>query len=685
MRSVRVLSQRAPRETDRAEAKKREYVVSVQFGKWNFEGQMPEPTYMAKVNALLAPYGPDSGSGESYFKHGLSVLYCAFHTTNESRHEVQPHICASGAVLTWDGRLDNRAELISELRGSLTLTSSDVAIVAAAHEKWGRDCLAKLIGDWALSIWNPREHCVFLAKDPIGTKHLYYSFDDNQVIWSTILDPLILLSGKTFEVCEEYIASWLVTLFPAPHLTPYVGIHAVPPASVVLLKPGEHAVSKYWDFDPSKRIRYHTTPEYEEHFRSLIAIAVQRRLRSDRPVLAELSGGMDSSSIVCMADVVMAKGSADCPRLDTISWFDDSYDDLEPDTNELHWIRKVEEMRGRTGCHINFRETRTKETSQEWLSAEFPDDGFTATPIFKHSPDEFFKLYKGSIQAQGYRVILSGIGGDEATGGGMPLPTPELQDFLARARFFALARQLKAWALKMGRSRLSLLSEAVQGFLPCRVGSARETTAAPWFDDGFVHRNRTALQSYPFRVKLFGPLPSFQDNIEKLESNRKFVAYCGPLSDPPREIRYPYLDRDFLEFMYAIPREEIVRVGQRRSLMRRALVGLVPDELLNRKRKQFVVEKLRKSASPQWTSLSDLGDHTISSFLGIIDHDRLRAAFDKKWNGDSAAIQTLVRTLTIEFWLRHLTRKGVLSERPRGVTAAKESYITGVFRKHKFS
>ena len=168
--------------------------MSVQFGRWNFEGQPPAPDYIEKVSATLAPYGPDSN--ESYSKGGIRILYRAFHTTKESRREKQPRISPSGAVITWDGRLDNRADLISELRDSVTVNSTDVAIVAAAYEKWGANCLGKLIGDWALSIWNPRERSVLLAKDPIGTKHLYYSFDDKQLTWSTILDPLVLFAGK---------------------------------------------------------------------------------------------------------------------------------------------------------------------------------------------------------------------------------------------------------------------------------------------------------------------------------------------------------------------------------------------------------------------------------------------------------------------------------------------------------
>src|ERR1700687_4430626 len=103
--------------------------MSVQFGRWNWEGQPPAPGYIEKVSAALVPYGPDSN--ESYSKDGVKILYRAFHTTKESRRESQPHVSPSGAVFTWDGRLDNRAELISALRDVLAFDSTDVAIVAA--------------------------------------------------------------------------------------------------------------------------------------------------------------------------------------------------------------------------------------------------------------------------------------------------------------------------------------------------------------------------------------------------------------------------------------------------------------------------------------------------------------------------------------------------------------------------
>jgi asparagine synthase (glutamine-hydrolysing) len=639
--------------------------MSVQFGRWDFKGQPPAPDYIDKVSAALAPYGPDSN--ESYTKGGLSILYRAFHTTKESHRDVQPHICPSGAILTWDGRLDNRADLISELRDSLTITSTDVAIVAVAHEKWGINCLAKLIGDWALSIWNPRERSVLLATDPIGTKHLYYSFDDKQLTWSTILDPLVLFAGRTVEICEEYIASWFAIMFPAAHLTPYADIHAVPPSCSVLLRSGKHGVrrivGKYWDFDPGKRIRYRTDGEYEEHFRSALATAVQRRLRSDRPVLAELSGGMDSSSIVCMADLVFARGDAECPRLDTITWYDES----NPNWGELPHFTKVEEKRGRLGHHINAGALR-EDHSQIPFGAEFVSGRFAPTPIPNSRQSEFCNQNAAYIRVGGYRVTLSGIGG-EVTGDGVPTPTPEFQNLLAGARFFTLFRQLKAWATKMRQARLPLLWEALRGFfpLPLREIPEHANPTVPWFLPAFLSRNREALRGRLFRVKLFGPLPSFQHNLCALDIDRRLFALYTLRRELLSEVRFPYLDRDLLQFMYAIPREQIVGVGQRRFLMKRALVGIVPDEILNRKKKETVAKESSKHVATERTSIEwptplEIGQHMISGCVGIIDPDRFKSALEKVRRGnEEAPIESLKRTLTLESWLRHLTLQGVLT------------------------
>ena len=641
--------------------------MSVQFGSSNFDGRPVDREYLAKADGMLAPYGPDGGG--AYIKDSVGILFRAFHTTKESRSEAQPHVTPSGAVFTWDGRLDNRAELIRELRDILTTGSTDVSVVAAAYERWGTDCFRKLLGDWALSIWNPRDRSLILAKDPIGTRHLYYSLDQDQVSWSTILDPLVLIAGKTFTLEEEYIAGWL-SFFPATHLTPYAGIHSAPPSASVLLRAGKHTISKYWDFDPSRRIRYRTDGEYEEHFRVAFAEAVRRRLRSDSPILAELSGGMDSSSIVCMADAIIARGVAETPRLDTISYFNDS----EPNWNERPYFTKVEERRGRTGCHIDLgSEEQAKFAPKESHFAVTPGSGGP-------SSENFVKC----MISEGNRVVLSGIGGDEVMGG-VPTPIPELEDCLARVRFAALAHQLKVWALNKKKPWFYLLYEAARGFFPSAlVGVPNSKQPPPWLTEAFVKRNRKALQGYENRRKLFGPLPSFQENVSTLDVLRRQLACNALPAEPTYEKSYPYLDRSLLEFIYAIPREQLVRPGQRRSLMRRSLAGIVPDEVLNRKRKASVARAPMAAISAEWPRLVELSQHMKSGSLGIVNPKVFFEVMQKARHGQEVPLVRLLRTVGIEVWLRNLSKWGAVVGRDRNTENLLSSSTPPVISAEKY-
>ena len=612
--------------------------MSVQFGRWSFNGLPAAPDYLDKAAELLAPYGPDGGGRHA--APGVDIIYRGFHTTRESRREQQPHQLPSGAVLTWDGRLDNREELVRQLHSSVTLESADVAIAAAAYEQWGTNSFAKLIGDWALSIWEPRERSLILAKDFLGTRHLYYTADQEQVIWSTILDPLVLLAGRTFQLEEEYIAGWL-SFFSAGHLTPYVGIHAVPPSKFVCLRPGKETATKYWDFDPHKQIRYSSDREYEEHFRAAFRESVRRRLRSDAPVLAELSGGMDSSSIVCMAHTIIVRGCTDHPRLDTLSYYNDS----EPNWNERPYFERVEEKLGRFGCRIDVSDRKSFELDSD-------GDHFAATPGSCTRRYEIARQFAICLESQGNRTVLSGIGGDEVTGG-VPTPTPELMDALGRARFHALAHGLKVWALNKREPWFYLLIEAARGFLPPNlVGVATQLHPAHWLSPSFIARHQDALNGYPSRVRLLGALPAFQENISTLEALRRQMASQALPSTPPHEKRYPYLDRDLLQFLYAVPREQLVRPGERRSLMRRALRSIVPAEILDRKRKAYVARSSVMTVLNEWTNLIGKRPQLLSSLLGFVDSEELGKALQKTRGGQEVSIVAVMRSLQLESWLR---------------------------------
>lgn len=612
--------------------------MSVQFGRCTLNGQPLDRGYFERVKPLLVPYGPnDSGF---YSNGNIGVIYCALHTTKESRRERQPCFTAGEAVITWDGRLDNRTDLIRQLGHSVTSETPDVAIVAAAWELWRNNCFGKLIGDWAMSIWEPRTRSLIFARDPIGIRHLYYSLELNQVTWSTVLDPLVLLADKKFSLCEEYIAGWF-SHFPANHVTPYVGILSVPPSCAIHIRDGSSSLHKYWDFDPGKRIHYRTDSEYEDHFRTVFAQAVRRRLRSDTPILAELSGGMDSSSIVCVADALIAHGDAETAGLDTISY----YNDLEPNWNERPYFAKVEEKRGRIGFHLDLSNQERFNFDVDYRFAPFPGSG--------GSPTTEDNQFSACLTSNGNHVVLSGIGGDEVMGG-VPTPLPELQDLLTTGQFGTLAHKLKIWALNKRVPWFRLLFATAGCFLPVNpFGTQKEDGPEAWFDARFFRRNRAALQGLRSRIKLSGTLPSFQGNFSNLLRLQGTLACEALPTEPAYEKRYPFLDRDLLEFMFAIPREQLVRPGRRRSLMRRSLESFVPSEILERKRKAYVSRGPVVALQAARGRIEALLADPLTVRYGLMDPVRLDVFRDRILSGsDLSQWALLVRTIFLERWLR---------------------------------
>jgi asparagine synthase (glutamine-hydrolysing) len=611
--------------------------MSVQFGLWNFDHSVIQSRQIANIKAALAPYAPE-GVAE-YSGSEIHLLHLPFHVTCESEQEIQPLRTRSGQLVLWDGRLDNRQDLIISLARELE-GRTDAEIAAAVLERWGIDGLAKLIGDWALSVWNPQERTVLLAKDFLGTRALYYTVKDGSFAWSTLLDPLLLPKTCSFRLHEEYLAGWL-THFPGTHLTPFAGIESVSPCSYVLFRPKTTTVRQYWNFDAYKKIVYRDDREYEEHFRSVFGESVRRRLRAKRPVLAELSGGMDSSSIVCMADALVARGFREAPRLDTISYYDDS----EPNWNESPFFEKVEQQRGRVGTHVALH------FSNHWYPV-FDPNTYAGTPGSGTNINENAD-YVAGLASSHCRVLLQGIGGDEFLGG-VPTPMPELGDLLRGGRLPAFLDRLMLWAMSTHTPALHLLMNTLRQFLPSFV--LRDAwPSPPWLDAQFVKRNRNALCAYAHRFHALGASPSFQANLAALESVRRQVASMGLSPQVRIERRYPCLDRDLLEFLFAIPREQIVRPNQRRSLMRRALVGIVPAEILNRRRKAFIARAPLVSLQAELQQLLDRAPNMISSRMGIVDAAAFSDCLKRAARGAELPVVHVLRTLLIDAWLTHLS------------------------------
>jgi len=623
--------------------------MSFQFGSWHFERTSYSSDLGEVLRGVLSVHGPDGVS--SYHGNGMSIVYGAFQTTREAQKDEQPFRMPTGKVVTWDGWLDNRDELSRHLGDAVTGDSTDTEIVAAAYERWGTAALSKLLGDWALSIWDPRVQELLLAKDTIGTRHLYWHLRGDHVAWSTALAALVETEDLPPTIDEEYVAGWL-SHYPATHVTPYPAVHSVAPGSLVIIRPNKFTISQYADIDISKTIRYRNDREYEEQFRAVFRESIRRRLRSHKPVLAELSGGVDSSSIVCVADQITAESHAEAPRLDTLSF----YDPAEPNWDERPYFFIVEQGRGRKGWHIDV-------SSANGLIPCLGSVASGLTPPDCMGQDRKSELIAECLKANGNRIILSGIGGDEVAGG-VPTPIPELANLIVSGRFCLLTRRLTEWAAASRQPWFQLSFASFRGFLPTSIGFAQQNApASEWLMPKFVKRNRQTLAGYAERLQFSGPQPSVQENLSALKALQRQLECAGRRTRHPHEVRYPFLDRDLLQFLFAIPREQVVRPGQRRSLMRRALAGIVPQPVLERKRKAFILRAPIVSIAKNWSTLETITQQMVSEELGIVNAKKFQDVLLKIRDGHAVPLVPVIRTLLIEQWLRASRRRQLRLER----------------------
>jgi asparagine synthase (glutamine-hydrolysing) len=630
--------------------------MSIQFGRWNTNGQPVDPNYLDSAATVLGKYPSDSECCR--YNGETAIIYKPFDAANEAAVSQQPLAGRTGLILTFAGRVDNRSELLANLGIPLPAPLSDAEIVLAAYEKWQTDCFAKLVGEWSAAIWHSTERELLLVKDFAGTRQLYYCVQPNHVTWSTVLDPLVLLSESRLSISEEYVAGYLAS-FPATHLTPYTSIHSVPAGAFVRITACATSRTDYSSLQPILCAHRRTDAEFEEQFRTFFRQAVSRRLRSSFPVLAELSGGMDSTAIVCVGDTLLAEGNADAPCLDTLSYFDDQ----EPNWDERPYFSMVERQRGRSGIHID-----CASESSAFQSA--PAETFVPLPGMNRAYWDRQRALHPHFASRPYRILLSGIGGDEFLGG-VPTPVPELQDHLLQFRWITFARRLLAWSIHRRSPWLALAGEALRDFLPYALRHPLEKPhAPPWLTKQFARRHAATFWRDSPRLHLRGRLPSHQANLHSLDHLRGQLNCLHLDAVCTYHRSFPYLDRDLLAFLFGVPREQLVQPGYRRALMRRALAGIVPAEILGRKRKAYVSRRPLVDLETAFPEIEVLFQNSVLASQGWLDRKVFLEALSGAKHGQLETIVPILALLQMELWLQssmHFGR-GQLPEQKRAAS-----------------
>lgn len=615
--------------------------MNIIFGIWRPNGPPVRKEELESMAVHTQRFAPDGEwfriTGEIGF--GVQAQY----THARSRLEVQPASDVVGNVLAYDGRLDNYRELMKELdlEGENT---TDSEIILCAYRQLGQRCFEHLIGDWALTLWDARSHTLFLSRDHAGTRTLHYSSGTlGTVRWATYLDSY-MDSGLLDATDAVYMASYLA-MVPCYARSPYRDIQCVLPGHFLRITPAQTRATQFWAPAMSARSVRESPRDYKEGFLHFLKQSVARRTVPGARILAQLSGGMDSTSVVCVADLLQKQSSPASPTLDTLSYFDDS----EPAWNERPYFTLMEAKRGRLGLHIDSSLYRSSLERSEQNRALYLYPGMDQSNI-RHDIDLYSIASSG-----GYRSILSGIGGDEFTGG-IPNPAGELAELIFTGRFVVGAQRALAWCLTERISLIELLAQSVS-FLRSQLDTHNleaSLAKATWLTPSTCQYCQTALGETPLLfVRPFRSRPREAEFTETWWYTLRTEPHLKPSEIYRYEYRYPYLDRDFIEFLLRLPPEHLAQPGRRRSLMRATLKGIVPDEILDRRRKAYLFASPLNHVRQLAPRLAMLTRASILVDTGYIDKAKIDLMLNETVNGTTTRYWAfLLRFAALETWLQ---------------------------------
>jgi len=603
------------------------------------------------LNALwqgLRKWGPDGG--RIVTSDTIGVCYQAFNTNRESRLEHQPLVARDGRILAADIRIDNREELFAATHHLLsktpsgTITDADYAL--AANSRWGPRFPFHIVGEYAIVLYDAQARKLFLFRDHVGARPLYYCQDRDRFIVSSQLAPLLDVFGVSRDINEEYVGGCL-SRGPTAGLTPYKYIHAVKPAHILTVTDsGWLSEERYWQLDPEREIRMRNDEEYEEAFRYHVRNAVQAPLRSDRPVMIELSGGLDSSTIACVAADGIRKNETQTTRFETVSYV---YDE-SPTSDESKFIHCVENHIGRTGVHVRDEDCTLLPPATEDLDIVSPN------PILYSFG--YHDALRQIMRETGARVLLTGVGGDQVLGGSYD-PYPVLSDLLALRKPLALHRSLRIWSQALQKPYATLfLQKAVVPVLPRELQPLFRRKAMKrvpsWFNPAFVERMKLRQNEIPPADPFGFRLPSGKDQSISYLSVIKNVAPCHRREMTALDSSHPFMHRPLVEFLQAIPFEQLLRPGENRSLMRRALRDLLPEKVARRKTKGIPTEGLCRAVAREWKAMRSLFSDSRVCGYGFMDSAPLLAAIDRTRHGVEPYPGPLLTAVSLEIWLRAL-------------------------------
>jgi len=591
---------------------------------------------LERVMERLKHRGPDGSDG--VVSGHIAMGHWHFWTTPEEVEERQPlQLSGLPFKIVLDGRLDNRPELISDLKLDSTQGKllSDAVLILHAYDRWGENCFEHFVGEYALVLLDQQRDELICARDALGDRTLFYATNGTRMVIASEPWAVAGADNSGIELNESTVAHFFSRKAIEDGQTFFKGIYELPPAHVMVSNASGDRHWRYWHPDSSKQLHGKSNEGYAEQFRLLLEESVRCRLRSTTPVGVQMSGGLDSPSVACLA----ARMLAPVP-LTTISYV---FDELT-DCDERQYIETVKARWGIRSIQLPGDDAWPLKNWQEW-------------PVDPGRPERnayrllFERVYQRA-QQEGLRVLLTGAFGDHLYGGGQDW----LAELILEGRLLEAARELSihiryaglAWTLRAGF--LQRVVRRLLNTLPGGRYAHRRGNTPDWLTYFSIKR----ISKLDIRVD-----PAFErDNallgMEAAQGSSSEIFYASRYA---LEVRHPYRDRRLVEFVLAIPAYQLYYRGLYKHILRSAMQGILPEPIRNRQKPTALTPLFLRGMQREKNTLETCLRDPDAAWRKFVRPERLLEHWEGMFSPEKADMELLTSWLCISYekWFNNLS------------------------------
>jgi asparagine synthase (glutamine-hydrolysing) len=572
-------------------------------------------------------------------------------------------------MCVFDGRLDNREELSSALRGRAVLDSqsSDADFLAATYEEYGQSFVERITGDFACAVFDPAAKQLLLARDRIGVRPLCFTWVNRTFLFASDAKAMLAWPGVSAAPDEAMMADFVLQFvaLDSRNRTFFRDIRSLPPAHAFTVTPHGGSARRYFEFDTERRTRLQGFPEYVDVFHQLVVTSVRKRLRHTKSVALSVSGGLDSSYIFSIASRLTQDGTAPCPSVFALNY----QGAPESSADEESFVRALEQACGTPIERIPQRAGFMDFAADEVRHAE--------SPLTEALASQRQAMYRRARQ-RGAGRLLTGHWGDQVL-----FESSYLVDLCRAGRWKTVASHAAAWGLPRRHLVAQWARDLATQCLPASWLQAarhvRRRSDGAWRAEWYTDRFRKLLRDRFEAARLPRPPGSshawaiYQQarrayHVQCLEWNCRVAAMNG------LDIAFPYLDCDLVQFLMGIPGEIQSHDGAPRGLMRAAMRGVVPDRIVSRRSKGEFTQLANQSIDLEFAQISELlGPSSRAVQYGYTEGPvvwRLLGEWRRTIQSSQNAIvaNRLLELCGIELWLRQFTAPAGNVDREREIS-----------------